>query len=413
MNTAEFESKLKKYAEIAIKIGVNLQPGQKLWISALTENAELVYALTESAYEAGARMVSVGWVDERISRIRYEKASLDSMEEVDQWLFDGLIDYLKNGDAFFSIYNPNPDLTSGIDPEMVGRYQKARAEGLKEYSDLIKVGASNWAGVSAPTAAWAAKVLPDLPEGERIEKLWELIFEMCRVNRDDPVAAWKSHLNKLKKWHTYFNDKQFDAMKLTGPGTDLTIGMPQGQVWRSGAMTAQNGVEMVVNIPTEEVFSMPHRERIDGVVRATKPLNYIGYSDKFSLTFEKGKIVDLQAEEGEEHLRNILKTDEGANYIGEIALVPHSSSISASGKTFYNILYDENASSHMAIGGAYRFSVEGGEEMSEEQFKAAGGNESNVHADFMIGSGELDVDGIGEDGTVEPVMRAGEFVMEL
>ena len=373
----------------------------------------MVYALTESAYEAGARMVSVGWVDERISRIRYEKASLDSMEEVDQWLFDGLIDYLKNGDAFFSIYNPNPDLTSGIDPEMVGRYQKARAEGLKEYSDLIKVGASNWAGVSAPTAAWAAKVLPDLPEGERIEKLWELIFEMCRVNRDDPVAAWKSHLNKLKKWHTYFNDKQFDAMKLTGPGTDLTIGMPQGQVWRSGAMTAQNGVEMVVNIPTEEVFSMPHRERIDGVVRATKPLNYIGYSDKFSLTFEKGKIVDLQAEEGEEHLRNILKTDEGANYIGEIALVPHSSSISASGKTFYNILYDENASSHMAIGGAYRFSVEGGEEMSEEQFKAAGGNESNVHADFMIGSGELDVDGIGEDGTVEPVMRAGEFVMEL
>lgn len=413
MESNELEKNIKKYADVGIKVGVNLQPGQRLMISALTENAELVHALTEAAYDAGASLVSVLYTDERVTRIRYEKASLESMDKVAFWVYDAIVDHLKNGDAFFAIYNPNPDLTAGIDPAKVGKYQKAASVVAKPYSDLIKVGASNWAGFSAPTKAWAAKVLPDLPEDERIDKLWELIFQMCRVNSDDPVAAWKEHTDNLAKWKNYFDKKAYDALKLTGPGTDLTVGLPEGHVWRSGGMKSQNGIDMVVNLPTEEAFTMPHRERIDGVLRATKPLNYIGYTDKFNLTFEKGKIVDVSAEEGEEHLRNIIETDEGASYMGEIALVPHSSPISASGRTFHNTLYDENASCHMAIGGAYRFSVEGGEEMSEEEFKAAGGNQSGVHVDFMIGSDELDVDGITKDGVVEPVMRAGEFVIEV
>ncbi|MCH7663480.1 MAG: aminopeptidase, partial [Chloroflexi bacterium] len=312
----DFQSNLKKYADIGIKVGVNVQPGQRLIISALIENAEFVHALTESAYDAGARFVGVLWTDEQVTRIRYEKASLDSMEEVATWGIDAVVDYLKNGDAFFSVYNPNPDLTAGIDPEKVGRYQKSLSVATKPYSELIKVGASNWAGVSAPTEAWAVKVLPDVAEEDRIEQLWELIFEMCRVNTDDPVAAWKEHKEKLATWSHYLNKKSYDALKLTGPGTDLTVGLPKGQVWRSGGMTSQNGIDMVVNIPTEETFTMPDRMRIDGVLRATKPLNHVGYIDKFSLTYEKGKIVEVTAEEGEEHLKNIISTDDGASYMG-------------------------------------------------------------------------------------------------
>ncbi|MEK6256243.1 MAG: aminopeptidase [Chloroflexota bacterium] len=411
MTATDFETKLKKYADVVIKVGLNLQPGQRLIIDALVENTALVHALTERAYHAGARFVSVLWWDERVDRVMYEKASMESMEEAEEWRVAALVDYMKKGDAVVIVHNTNPDLAEGIDPQKVGQFQKSWSVNQKPFRDLRGVLASNCTIISAPSSALADKVLPDVPVERRVEKLWELMFGICRVNEDDPVAAWQEHRERLGKRSNYLNKKTYDALKFTGPGTDLTVGLPEGHIWNGGSKKTKNGIEMVANIPTEEVFTIPHRARIDGKVRATKPLNYMGLADKFSVTFEKGKIVDVSAEVGEAHLKNIIATDEGSSYIGEIALVAHSSPISQSGRVFYNILYDENASCHMAIGSAYRFSLEGGIDMTDEEFVESGGNVSAVHADFMIGSSELDVDGITADGQVEPVMRAGEFVI--
>ncbi|MCH7663481.1 MAG: aminopeptidase [Chloroflexi bacterium] len=413
MDTREFERKLKKYADVVVRVGLNLQAGQRLIIRALLDNAEFVHALTESAYEAGARFVSAVWLDEQMDRIRYKKSSLDSMAEMMDWRFDKLVEHLESEDAVLILLNSDPSRTEGIDPEKVGRYQKSWSLAQKPFRDLRGKLVSNCSIVAAPARGWAAKVLPGVTEEERIPTLWELIFEICRVNTDDPVTAWKEHREKLGDWSKYLNNKAYDALKLTGPGTDLTVGLPKGHIWQGGGGVTQNGTAFVANMPTEEVFTMPHRARVDGKVRATKPLNYEGLTDKFSLKFEKGEIVEATAEEGEEHLKNLITTDEGARYIGEIALVPNSSPISQSRRVFYNILYDENAASHMAIGAAYRFSMKDGVSMNAEEFAAAGGNSSGVHADFMIGSGELDVDGIRADGKAEAVMRRGEWVIEV
>jgi aminopeptidase len=271
-------------------------------------------------------------------------------------------------------------------------------------------------GIGVPTQRWAAKVLPDVPVDQRIRKMWELIFKMCRISTtDDPLAEWERHIANLAARSQYFNEKKYTALKLTAPGTDLWVGLPEGQKWLSARMEMKNGVASVVNIPTEETFTAPHRLQVNGTVKATMPLNVRGmmYIDKFSLSFKDGKVVEAKAEVGEEHLHNMLETDANARYLGEIALVPNSSPISKSGRLFLNTLYDENASCHIALGSAYRFSFEGGEEMSEEEFEAAGGNSSLIHTDFMIGSDAIDIDGITKEGKAEPVMRDGEWAFDL
>lgn len=414
MSLSEFEINLKKYADVAVRVGLNLQPGQRLSIAALIENAPLVRAIAESAYEAGARFVNVVWDDEQVRRTRFEKASVDTFDEYPTWIADEYVNYIKNGDALLSIFNPNPDLFEGMDVEKVNRYQTARFKSRQALSELTRKNTSNWLIIAAPTTDWAAKVLPDLPEGERIAALWELIFKMCRVTSDDPVANWKAHAGELSKRRDYLNEKAYNSLKLSSPGTDLTVGLPKGHVWRGANMRTLNNIDAVVNVPTEEVFTMPEKTRVDGTLKSTKPLNWQGMlMDDFQLRFENGKMVEISAGEGEEHLRNLSATDAGASFTGEIALVPHSSPISKSGRMFYNTLYDENASCHIAMGNAYRFSMEGGTEMTDEEFEAAGGNQSMIHIDFMIGSGEMDVDGITEEGKVEPVMRAGEWAFEV
>lgn len=412
MISPNFESKLKKYADVVIKVGVNLQPGQRLIIDAPIETQELVHTLTERAYQAGARFVSVLWRDELVNRVMYDHASMPTMEEAEEWRTAALVEYMTKGDAVIVVRNSDPDLTEDIDPKMVGRFQKSWAVNQKPFRDQRGIMASNCTIISAPSQALANKVLPDLPESQRVENLWELMFDICRVNEADPIAAWQVHRDILAERSRYLTKKAYDAFQFTGPDTDLTVGMPEGHIWLGGGKKTKNGIDMVANIPTEEVFTMPHRLRIDGHVRATKPLNYVGLSDDFSVRFEQGKIVDVTAKVGEEYLRSIIAADDGSSYIGEIALVPHSSPVSQSGRVFYTILYDENASCHMAMGSAYRFNLEGGTEMSEKEFIENGGNVSAEHADFMIGSGELDVDGITKDGKAEPVMRTGEFVIE-
>ncbi len=419
MVTSDFERNLEKYAEIAVHIGLNLQPGQRLLIGpssslikgAPFESAPLVRHIVAKAYQASARFVDVAWDDEQLMRTRFAYAPRDSFEEVSQWPVDAATSYARNGDALLVIHAQDPDLYAGQDPALVSAMRQASYRNRGELTELISQNATNWLVIATPTARWAAKVFPDLPTEQQQPAMWDAIFKMCRVDQDDPVAGWQEHLRQLTAHSDHMNRKRYAALHLTGPGTDLTIGLPDGHIWRSGGMTAQNGVPFTANMPTEEVFTLPHKDRVDGVVAATRPLNLGGsIIENFSLTFEAGRVVEAHAESGQDALLGLLDTDDGSRGIGEIALVPHGSPISQSGLLFYNILFDENASNHIALGNGYKFCLEDGEAMSTEAFMAAGGNHSLAHVDFMVGSGAMDVDGISASGAVEPVMRSGEWV---
>lgn len=412
MDTVEFDKSIQKYADVVIQVGLNLQAGQRLIIRALHEVAPFVHILAKSAYKAGASNVSAVWLDERLRRAQYENANIESLADMSEWHYEELIEYLKEGDAVLIIDSRDPELTKGIDPDKISRYQQNWSLAEKPFRDLRSISSSNCTIIAAPVSRWAAKVLPDIDAEQRVEALWALIFDICRINEENPVAAWQVHREELHKRSELLNHKNYDALKYIGPGTDLEVGLPKGHIWRGGGGVTQNGIDMVANMPTEEVFTLADRTRINGKVKSTKPLNYSGFANDFTLTFENGEIVNVSADEGEEHLKKIIDTDAGSCFIGEIALVPHSSPISKSGRIFYSTLYDENASCHMAMGAAYRFSLDGGIHMSAQEFMAAGGNVSSVHADFMIGSDKLDVDGISKDGLVEPVIRAGEWVVD-
>jgi aminopeptidase len=416
MPFADFERNLQRYAEVIIKIGINVQPGQRVLIFPWIENADFVRVLTEQAYKAGASFVDVLWEDELLRLTRFEHAPKDSFALYSDWYSKAIIEAGERGDALIRMASPDPTLLMEQDPNSVRDYQKGYSQQMVPYLNLVRNRGVNWVGIGVPTQRWAAKVLPDVPVDQRIRKMWELIFKMCRISTtDDPLAEWERHIANLAARSQYFNEKKYTALKLTAPGTDLWVGLPEGQKWLSARMEMKNGVASVVNIPTEETFTAPHRLQVNGTVKATMPLNVRGmmYIDKFSLSFKDGKVVEAKAEVGEEHLHNMLETDANARYLGEIALVPNSSPISKSGRLFLNTLYDENASCHIALGSAYRFSFEGGEEMSEEEFEAAGGNSSLIHTDFMIGSDAIDIDGITKEGKAEPVMRDGEWAFDL
>jgi aminopeptidase len=268
--------------------------------------------------------------------------------------------------------------------------------------------------ITAPVDGWTEKVFPDLSLEDGKARFWDTIFDICRVKEPDPVAAWREHVDGLVARCDYLNRKQYTALEIAGPGTDLIVGLPGGHVWRGGSLTTQGGITHIPNLPTEEIFTLPHKDRVEGVVTATKPLSYGGtLIEGFSLSFCDGQVVEMEAEKGEESLQQLLETDEGVRRLAEVALVPHSSPISQSGLLFYNTLIDENASSHIALGRAFKFSIENGEGLSDAEFAALGGNNSLIHVDFMIGSGEMDVDGVTDGGAVEPVMRAGEWTFEV
>lgn len=416
MSEQTFEQNLKKYAEVIMKLGANIQPDQRVLIWAWVENADFVRVLTEAAYRAGASFVDVVWDDEALRLSRFENAPKDSFHMYSDWRKQAFVEGGDRGDVFIRMETPDPTLLLEQDPELVKVFQKTQSEMRRPYLQLVRNRGVNWVGIAAPTKRWTAKVLPDVPEGERIQALWELIFKMSRISTsDDPLAEWDRHIAHLKARSDYFNQKKYSALKLTAPGTELYIGLPERQHWLSAQMTSKYGVPSVVNIPTEETFTAPHRAKVNGTVRATKPLNVRGemFIDKFSLTFKDGEVVEAKAEVGQEHLENLLNADENARRLGEIALVPHSSPISQSGVLFFNTLYDENASCHLALGSAYRFSLEDGEDMSEEEFEAEGGNSSLIHTDFMVGSENMDIDGVTADGKVEPVMRSGEWAFEV
>ena len=413
------QAHLHEYAELTVKVGINVQPGQRLLIigplangGVSLEAAPLVRAIAASAYQAGAPLVEAIWGDEPLQLERFRNAGPDTFTNCSAWLPRALVEHVEAGHAVLSIYANDPDLLQNEPPERVGTLQQAVSFSVRPFRELISRNQTNWAVIAGPSEGWAAKIFPDVPNAVRIQRLWEVIGRLCRLDRPDPVAAWSAHLEGLSARADYLNRKQYHALKYRGPGTDLTLGLPDGHVWVSGRTANRAGVPFTANLPTEEVFTIAHKSRVEGVVRSTKPLSYGGtLIENFSLRFEKGRVVNIAAERGESVLRQLIGTDDGAGRLGEVALVPHSSPISQSGLLFYNTLFDENAASHVALGSAYKFTLTAGDAMDDAAFERAGGNRSVVHVDFMIGSGDLEIDGVLATGASEPVMRRGEWAL--
>lgn len=406
-----FPERIDLYAELAVRAGLGLQQGQELVITAPLDAVTLVRRITEHAYRAGASLVTTFYVDDEATLARYRYAPDGSFDYAAAWLYDGIAAAYRSGAARLGITGTNPALLGGQDPAKIARANVALSRVSKPAMELITRHEINWSIVAAATPAWAKIVFPEADETTAMERLWDAIFAASRLNNEDPIAAWREHGANLQHRAALLNAKRYSALKYTGPGTNLEIGLADGHLWLGGGTTALNGIACQPNIPTEEVFTTPHRERVHGTVRATKPLSYQGtLIEDISVRFEKGAVVEAHARTGESVLQQMIGTDEGARRLGEVALVPHSSPISSSGLLFSNTLFDENAACHIAMGQAYSTCLEGGDTLSPEQLKARGANESLIHVDWMIGSGELDIDGVTASGTQEPLMRRGEWV---
>lgn len=409
--TLPFEKKIDNLAELAVKTGVGLQPGQRLLIRAPIEAAPLVRRIAEKAYQTGARLVDVIWNDDGLTLARFNFAPRDSFEEYPSWRAEGMREIVNNGDALLAIVATDPDLLRDQDPDLVALAEKVHRTHTQAVSQQLMRDAANWLLISQPVASWARKVFPERTPEQQLAKLWDVFFKVCRADQADPIMAWQQHLASLAKRRDFLNQKRYTALKFTGPGTNLTVGLPDNHVWHGGQKETLTGIPFVPNLPTEEVFTMPHKTRVEGVVTSSKPLSYSGVLiDNFKLTFKQGRVVSLAAEKGEATLKRLVEMDDGSSMLGEVALVPHSSPVSQSGVLFFNTLFDENAASHIALGRAYRFCITDGPTMSAEEFSAIGGNDSLAHVDFMIGSADVDVDGIDASGRAEPLMRHGEWV---
>lgn len=414
MTSSEFDLNLNKYAELIVKVGLNLQAGQRLVVLAELQTAPLVRLIATHAYQQGCRFVDVLWGDDPLAVLRFKHAPRDSFTEFSDWKTQTVAAYGQNGDALLSIASSDPDLLAGQDPELISIAQRTQAHKARAYAELVSRSAMNWAIAGYAGAAWAAKVFPAEAPDAQVARLWAAIFNVCRIDRADPVAEWRDHIRNLDRRSAYLNAKRYAGLHYTGPGTDLTIGLADGHIWKAGATRSLTGIDFVANLPTEEVFTLPHAPQTRGHVTSTKPLSHLGaLMEDFTLTFEDGRVVKAVAKRGEDILQRLLDTDEGARRLGEAALVTHRSPISHSGLLFHNTLYDENAACHLALGRGLRFTVQDGDTISDEEFTARGGNLSNIHVDFMIGSGQIDIDGLGADGSIEPVLRQGEWAFAV
>ena len=406
------EKLLNEYARLIVRMGVNLQHDQQLVVNAPIECAGFARRVAGAAYDAGAHDVTVVWNDEKLARLRYEKGEKRIFTEFPEWRRLLYKDNAEQGAAFVSIHASDPEIFSGIDPERLTLAQQAAGAALLEYRQRLMSNKNAWCVVSIPTESWARKVFPEAAPAEAVEKLWQAIFHAVRlVPGEDAANRWQEHIRFLAKAADFMNGHAFERLEYrNGLGTNLTVELPEGHIWAGGAEKTQRNVTFVANMPTEEIYTMPKRNGVNGVVVATRPLNVNGnIVSGFSLTFKKGQVVDYKAECGEEILKELFATDEGARYLGEVALVPYDSPISRSGMLFFNTLFDENASCHLAFGKAYPTCIKGGEEMTSDELLRRGVNDSLVHEDFMIGSSDLEIDGIQKDGTAVPVFRKGNF----
>jgi aminopeptidase len=402
--------KLDRLAEVAIKIGLRLQPGQDLLLTAPTVALPLVRKIAEHAYKAGAGLVTPFFSDDEITLSRYRFGSNESFDRAAGWLYEGMSKAFAGNTARLAIVGDNPMLLSGQDPAKVARASKANSMAYQPALEKIVGFDINWNIIAYPSASWAKQVFPDDSEDVAVTRLADAIFAASRVDKDGAVAAWENHNARLRERTEWLNGQRFSSLHYTGPGTDLTIGLADGHEWQGGASAAKNGITCNANIPTEEVFTTPHARRVSGHVVSSKPLSYQGtLIDNIAVRFEEGRIVEARASRGEEVLNKVLDTDEGARRLGEVALVPHSSPISKSGLLFFNTLFDENAACHIALGQCYSKCFVDGSKLTPEQIAAQGGNKSFIHIDWMIGSDQTDIDGVHADGRRVPVFRKGEW----
>ncbi len=402
---------LDRLAEVAVRVGLGLKPGQELVLTAPLDAVALVRRITEHAYKAGASLVTTIFSDEESTLMRFRHGRDEGFDTAPAWLYEGMAEAYKKGAARLAIVGEDPSLLAKEDPDKVSRANRARSKAYMPALNMIAGFDINWTIVSAATPAWAKTVFPDDADEVALAKLWQAIFSASRVDTPDPIAAWEQHNAALQTRTRMLNEKNYAALHFRGPGTDLRVGLADGHEWNGGSTTAKNGLMCNANIPTEEVFTTPHKDRVDGTVTSTKPLSYNGtLIQDIQVRFEGGRIVESRARTGEAVLNKVLDTDEGARRLGEVALVPYSSPISQSGLLFFNTLFDENASSHIALGQAYSKCIRDGGAMSEDELTSRGSNKSLIHIDWMIGSDQVDVDGITQDGRAEPLMRGGEWV---
>ena len=411
MTLENFNENLKKYARLIAETGFNVQDNHTVVLQISVDQAPLARLITEEAYRLGAAEVIVQWSDETIQREFLAHAATDRIENVPQYKIDQTDDWIAKGASRISVVSSNPDALAGVDAQRVAAFQAANGKALVNLRKATQANKVSWTVVAAASEGWAAKVFPELATSEeQVDALWNEIFKTTRIYEENPVIAWDIHDKKLQEKAAELNEQQFTALHYTAPGTDLTIGLPKNHLWEGAGSYNARGEEFMANMPTEEVFTAPDSRRVDGYVSSTKPLSYAGtIISGMKFTFKDGKVVDFSAEQGEEALKNLLAIDEGAKHLGEVALVPDPSPISQSGLIFYNTLFDENASNHLAFGSAYAFNLQGGTEMSEEELAAAGLNRSQTHVDFMVGSDKMNIDGIKEDGTIVPVFRNGDW----
>ena len=403
---------LDAYARLVVKTGLNIQKGQQLLMTAPLDAVPLVRLITEHAYRDGASLVTTIYSDDAATLARFAYAPEEAFDVAPAWLFNGMAEAFKGGAARLAIAGENPSLLALQDPKKLARANKARSQAYRPALELITGFAINWCVAAAATPAWAKSVFPGVPEAEAMDRLWKAIFACTKADQPDPIAVWEKHNADLHRRTDFLNGQRYRALKYKGPGTDLMLGLADDHFWKGGGGKALNGVFCNANIPTEEVFTAPHKDRVDGTLCSTKPLSYQGsLIDGIRVRFEAGRIVEMTADKGEDAFRNLIATDEGAARLGEVALVPHSSPISASGIIFNNTLFDENAASHVAVGQSYTENIRDGSKLSKQELAARGANASLVHVDWMIGSGELDIDGILPDGTSQALMRKGEWAI--
>ncbi len=410
MNERTHAEKLDLFAQVAVNVGLGLKAGQELVMTASTDAMPLARRITEHAYRAGASLVTTLFSDDEATLMRYRFAKSESFDHAAKWLYEGMAAAFKSGAARLAIAGGNPALLSNEDPDRVGRANRAVSQAYRPALELITRHEINWTIVASATPAWAAAMFPGETPDAALARLWEVIFSTTRINTADPVSAWKTHDAGLQRRAAFLNEKRYATLHYRGPGTDFRLGLADDHLWIGGGTTAGNGVYCIPNMPTEEVFTTPHKDRADGAVTATKPLSHQGTMiEGIQVRFERGRIVELKATKGEEVLKKLIETDDGARRLGEVALVPQSSPIAASGQVFFNTLFDENAASHIALGQAYSGCVRDGDKLTPEQLAAKGANDSLIHVDWMIGSDKLDIDGVTASGAIEPLMRQGEW----
>ena len=404
-----FKNKLNKYAQLVVEVGSNVQEGDTVSIAAPVESAEFARMLAENSYKAGAHEVIINWRDDVITRLAYENQPVEVLEDIAQYAYDRAEYYAKKGQKSISISAADPELLKGIDAQKIQRASKAMSEKFQPLRKYTMNDINSWTVISVPTQKWAEKVFPN--SENPVEDLWEAIFKTVRVDKENPIKEWEDHLNTLTKKSDWLNEMNFEFLRYkSSNGTDLEIRLPEGHIWTAASSLNSKGESFVPNMPTEEVFTLPHKDGVNGIVHSAKPLVYAGnVIDEFWLKFEDGAVVDFDAKKGKETLQSLFDKDERARRLGEVALVPFDSPISNSNILFFNTLFDENASCHLALGKAYPTTIKNGENMTDEELSEHGVNDSYAHEDFMVGTEDLDIIGVKHDGSEVQVFKNGNW----